>query len=112
MDWELREVDDVEATLDGSGLYVVINRVVGSAMEPTNRDIIRVRADLMTSAGVNGKNFDEPIMSFIGTANNVRKHLIAFLQAEGYTVILSHEHASYIGYELHRAETDEHYVQD
>lgn len=105
MEWELKEVGDIDCTMDDSGLYVVINRVVGSAMEPTNRDIIRVRADLMASD-------NEPIMSWIGSANNIRKHMIQYIRENyGYAVISS-EHASYIGYELLRAETDPQYVQD
>lgn len=111
MQWELRQAGDIDCTLDASGVYVAIHRVVRTEVHKEHSgQVVRVRADLMTSAG-------EPIVSFIGTANNVRKHLLTFLAlfcweicTEGH--MISHEHASYIGYELLRAETDEHYVQD
>ena len=108
MSWELREVSDVECTLDDSGVYVTIHRIVRSE---THKEYygthILVRADLMTVD-------NEPIVSFIGTANAVRKHLIRFLMNDetGHYPCISQEHASYIGYELLRAETDPNYVQD
>lgn len=112
-DWKLVEVDDVDCTLDDSGLYVVINRI---ETQDTHKGIsgvrVIVRADLMLK--------NEPVRSFIGKANDVRKALIGYM-AEIYwpqCKILdlpqgvSFEHASYIGWELHRAETTPGYVQD
>ncbi len=94
--------------MDDSGVYVVINRVVDTVTHKQYAgERVRVRADLMTAK-------DEPIVSFIGTANAVRKHLIHFL-AEYLNLrwtAFSREHASYIGCELLRAETDPQYVQD
>lgn len=102
MTWELRAVDDVECTMDDSGVYVVIHRVERAEAHKEYSGVrILVRADLMASEG------DEPIISFIGKANAVRKHLIRYLDRP-----LSYEHASYIGYELLRAEVTPGYVQD
>lgn len=103
MDWELVEVEDVECTVDDSGLHVVINRVVTPRTEGT-ACTFRIRADLMQA--------DDPIVSFIGTANNVRKHLIQYIFENYGCAVISTEHASYLGYELHRAETTPNYVQD
>lgn len=104
MTWELKPVKDIDATLDESGVYVVINRIVTTDTHKQYAgERVVVRADLMTSAG-------EPIVSFIGKANAVRKHLIRF--NEGLMPAMSLEHASYIGHELLRAELDPRYVQD
>ena len=114
MKWELKKVEDIECTMDDSGVYVVINRVKVGSFDHRFDDypmLTAVRADLMTAS-------HEPIMSWQGSANAVRKHLIRFLadpQNFGADIRihrLSLEHASYIGYELLRAETDRHYVQD
>lgn len=111
MNWQLHKVDDIDCTMDDSGVYVVINRVEvkGTHKEYSGMEV-HVRADLMQSAD------DEPIVSFEGRANAVRKHLIAFIY-DHYGAWLgpspiSLEHASYIGYELHRAQTVSNYVQD
>lgn len=107
MQWELKQADNIEATLDDSGVYVFIHRVVEhTAHKGYVGDIVRVRADLMATDG------DSPIVSFIGSANNVRKHLIGYLWHHTHRYPISTEHASYIGYELLRAETDPRYVQD
>ncbi len=107
MTWELREVNDVEATLDDSGVHVVIHRIVRTEHHKQfSGERVSVRADLNTDAG-------EPIVSFQGSANAVRKHLIQFFAdyVEGEPRI-SREHASYIGFELLRAETVPDYIQD
>ena len=122
MAWKLIKAEPMEATMDDSGVYVVINRIVTDEVHETYKgkrtyveQIVRVRADLMgtgTNADLVG---DVPIVSFIGKANDVRKHLIRFIKTySGLPSLakLSWEHASYIGYELHRAETDPNYVQD
>ena len=104
MTWELREVGDIECTLDGSGIYVVIHRVVEKLVHKgIAGEIIRIRADVMTDGG-------EPLVSFIGRADNVRKAVVRWLNEQCYFPSL--EHASYIGWELHRAETDPNFVQD
>ena len=106
MTWELREVDDVECVLDDSGLYVVINRF---ETERTFKDmadtVITVRADLMTAD-------HEPLMSWQGSANAVRKALARYLEEYHGINHPSMEHMSYIGYELLRAEITPHYEQD
>lgn len=118
MQWELREVNDIDCTMDDSGVYVVIHRVVKTETHKEySGEKVLVRADLMAdSTSRSDLPTDKPIMSWIGTANAVRKHLIAFLHVFRGPHHTNHypslEHASYIGYELHRAETDPHYIQD
>ena len=99
--WCLIKATDVDCTMDDSGVYTVINRM------DEKHGVIHpfVRADLMTM----GDDCD-CLVSFIGTANNVRKRLIAYIDDNEYE--LSHEHISYIGYELMRAESDPDYKQD
>ena len=105
--WTLVEATDIDATLDDSGVYVVINRKVEKLIHKgIAGEVIRIRADLMD------QHTQEPIVSFIGTANNVRKHLIAFMNGSPDILPLSYEHTSYIGYELLRAERTVNYVQD
>lgn len=108
MQWELRHVDDVEAVLDDSGVYVVVHRIEQTETHKEYSGVrVSVRADLMGPG-------NEPIISFKGTANAVRKALIRFL--DDYHMVasgpISSEHASYIGYELLRAELTPGYVQD
>lgn len=110
MTWELRDVDDVEATLDDSGVHVVIHRIVRTEKHKQySGERVSVRADLNTDAG-------EPIVSFQGSANAVRKHLIRFIfdryMEHPPLQWISWEHASYIGYELLRAEVTPDYMQD
>lgn len=109
MAWELRKVeDDLECTIDSSGVHVVINRLEERReIRDYVAEFVTVRADLMTTDG-------EPIVSFSGSANAVRKHLIRYLNMHqlDFQSQISHEHASYIGYELMRAEAMPHYVQD
>ena len=114
MTWELREVDDVECTMDDSGVYVVVHRVISTETHKQYAgDRVRVRADLMGGGfATGGETNAEPIMSFIGSANAVRKALIQFVMDHIGFCQLSMEHASYIGYELLRAEAYPAYVQD
>lgn len=107
MSWQLIEVEEMECTLDDCGYYVIINRLEEHReFKDRAATIILVRADLMTAD-------NEPVVSFVGEANAVRKHLMKYLMDRhaslGYP---SPEHASYIGYELLRAENTPHYVQD
>ena len=105
--WELRTItDDIECTMDDSGIYCTINRVVenqhGKGYIGT---AVSVRVDIMTDN-------NEPVMSFVGKADNVRKAVIAFLRLEFTDGLrLSFEHASYIGSEIAKAESNEHYKQ-
>ena len=112
MPWQLVHVSDVECTMDDSGVFVTVYRITE---EITHKDrkgsLVSVRADLWQRTD----NGDEPLVSFVGTANAERKHLIRFLNTESSGLCrpwISHEHASYIGYELHRAQVTENYVQD
>ena len=118
MEWELRQVEDVKAILDDSGVYIVVHRIEETEIHKEYSGIrVSVRADLMSD----GKfGTDEPIMSFQGSANAVRKALIRFMTqrlapSDGVGLAstqFSLEHASYIGYELLRAELTPGYVQD
>lgn len=116
MTWKLHEVSDIDATIDDSGLYVVINRVVTRGVHKEYAgEIVTVRADLMQTDPSGGPTHG--LVSFVGKANAVRKHLIRFivdnfLLSQQSTMAFSSEHASYIGYELLRAENTEGYVQD
>ena len=108
MTWELRKVEEIECTIDNSGVYTDINRIPAKWIPETGGYLIHVRLDLMQTSN------SKPIMSWQGTANNVRKGVIKYL-TDGKSRMpcpISREHASYIGYELHRAETDPNYVQD
>jgi len=108
--WKLIEATPIEATMDNSGVHVVINRIV---QKETHKEYsgerILVRADLM---------FDDndPIVSYIGPAENVRKQLMQYIMHKSGFVYnrlgISLEHASYIGAELYRASIDPMFVQD
>ncbi len=106
MDWKLIEVtEDRECTLDDSGVYAVISRINTGIS-----GIVRIRVDIMTSNS-------DPLISFIGEGNAVRKEVINWLLDYDYTITIasdyiSREHASYIGYEIARAMADENYKQD
>lgn len=108
--WKLVHTTPIECTMDDSGVYTVINRIEES---DTHKGYIgkrlSVRCDIMSTKD------DEPLISFQGSANDVRKHVIRWIKTySGLPSLakLSWEHASYIGWELHRAETDPNYVQD
>ena len=104
MKWELRHVEDTEAILDDSGVYIVIHRIEIPGFHKEYSGIrVLVRADLMTDDG-------NLIMSWQGSANAVRKAIARFFDEECYFPSL--EHAAYIGYELHRAESTPNFVQD
>lgn len=91
--WQLNRVDDIAWKPDGSGLSVLINW--DSQTESVRLDIIR-------------ENGAEPLQSFIGKADNVRKASMWWFAAR-----ISLEHAAYIGSELERADTERiDYVQD
>lgn len=98
--WKLNRVDDIDWKQDQSGLYVLIYWDL-----KTNT----VRLDVIS------KNHD-PIISFAGSSDNVRKHVGRWIdsrlsQMTSYRV--SAEHAAYIGSELERADTMRiDYVQD
>jgi hypothetical protein len=93
MNWEQIQCNETEWIQDDSGHYALITR-------RNNGDI---RLDLMTTD-------DQPVMCFIGKAENVRKRSMQWMEA--HNIGLSMEHAAYIGYELCRAESDENYVQE
>ena len=114
MEWELRHVEDTGAVLDDSRVYVVINRVEHTARHKEYSGIrVTVRADLMDGRPIgSGETSGQPIMSFAGSANAVRKELARFLKVNYGFCQISMEHAAYIGYELLRAELTPGYVQD
>ncbi len=123
MEWELRHVEDTEAVMDDSGVYVVVHRVEHTARHKEYSGIrVTVRADLIENVECPTMDVSpdfgkprlrhDPIMSFSGSANAVRKALIRFIKAEYGFCQISMEHASYIGYELLQAELTPRYVQD
>ena len=120
---------DTETVMDDSGVYVVIRRVETVETHKGYSGIrVTVRADLMTNVEcptMDGPPYfgkprlrHDPIMSFSGSANAVRKALIRFINEEHYITYVNDEmplgleHASYIGYELLRAELTPNYQQD
>lgn len=99
--WQLTHVEDVEHTQDDSGVYVYINWVM-----PDNE----ARLDIMSESN------SEPLASFQGCADNVRKHVMRWFENRagdgGPVGPISLEHAAYIGAELERADTERiDYVQ-
>lgn len=93
--WKLQNVDNIEYTPDKSGIYVLINWIV---------DKESVRLDIMSDN-------HEPIQSFCGKAENVRKAVMRYL-SDGLNFV-SLEHAAYIGNELTKADFMRiDYVQD
>jgi hypothetical protein len=92
--WQLNRVDDIKYTPDNSGVYVLIN---------WDLQTDSVRLDVMTSD-------NDPLISFAGKAENVRKHTMRFLSDNKIPVSL--EHASYIGREIERSDNERiDYVQ-
>lgn len=101
--WQLNRVDDIAWTQDDSGIYTYINWDAG-----TNS----VRLDIMTETKA------EPLQSFTGDADNVRKAAMKWFVSALYDGpynpdLVSLEHAAYIGAELERCDTERiDYVQD
>ncbi len=109
--WQLIPVEDTEAVLDDSGVYVVVHRIETPETHKEYAGVrVSVRADLM-QVDDDSLGDVEPIMSFSGTASAVRKALIRFIAHDSPRTI-SWEHAAYIGYELLRAELTPNYQQD
>ena len=91
MTWQLIQVGKTEWQQDDSGYYTLIHHIKDDT----------VRLDVMDKD-------DMPVVSFQGTADNVRKHAMQYMEFWG----LSREHAAYIGAELARcALCQQHYVQ-
>lgn len=92
--WRVVDVPDTAWRQDDSSISCLINWVVAS-------DVVRI--DLMYA--------ECPIISFQGSADNVRKHTMAWLAL--YVPEFALDHAAYIGAELERADTERiDYVQD
>ena len=102
--WELIEAEPINCTLDDSRIYTAIHRKTSDKVHkgyPDSR--VFVRCDIMTTD-------DNPLVSFQGLEDNVRKHVIEWIEEHGFEI--STEHASYIGRELLRAVHDFNYNQD
>ena len=117
MEWDLRHVDDTEAVLDDSGVYVVVHRIETPETHKEYSSVrVSVRADLMSkdSDPITGPVEEAAacIMSFQGSAVAVRKALARYLEVNHGITHPSLEHMAYIGYELHRAESTPQFVQD
>ncbi len=108
MEWELKEVEHVDCTLDDSGIYTVINRTSKTEWSRGySHTTVKIRVDILTTAD------NTPLISFIGDGNDVRKAVMKWLEL-GFRQrpdSISTEHASYIGYEISRAMSDVNYVQ-
>jgi len=105
-DWKLVEVEDNdEYTDDQSGVYVLVS------VRHYRQDGY-VRVDVMRIAD------SEPLRSFCGPANAVRKAVVEFIESLSLATKqsvhpLSVQHASYIGQEIQRAALQgEEYAQD
>jgi len=101
--WKINRVDNTEYKPDDTGIYVLIYWDVKTES---------VRLDFMSRK-------HEPIQSFCGTAENVRKHSMRYIHKisrvnwpnSGFDISL--EHAAYIGSELQLADVMRiDYVQD
>ena len=86
-EWKLIKVEETEWRQDTSGIFTLISYCPDGT----------VRLDVMTDKY-------EPVISFQGTAENVRKVAINWVAAYQGFLGFSPEHASYIGSELARAE--------
>ncbi len=103
--WKLNRVDAIEWQQDKSGVYVYINYDV---------DTESTRLDIMTEANA------QPLQSFIGKADNVRKAVMQWIDSVNWLLVLGYipesislEHAAYIGAELERCDTERiDYIQD
>lgn len=108
MNWELKECKAIDCVMDNSGIYTVIHRIEQTAHSKGHFcSTVLVRVDIMASVD------DMPLMSFVGKADDVRKHVIRWIVIEYLyeSTPLSAEHASYIGSEIAKAELQVHYVQ-
>lgn len=96
MRWKLVQVGNTEWIQDDSGYYTLIHHVLADC-DGCNK----VRIDIMDKD-------DMPVISFQGTADNVRKYIM-----QQWCGKISIEHASYIGVELARCELQGiNYVQN
>ena len=120
MTWELIDLKnskEIGCTMDNSGIYTVINRIDETVhCKGHSMGKVFIRVDVMTTN-------DEPLRSFVGDGNNVRKNAMNWLwdkyscdsepnEDGGFTGDITIEHASYIGFEISRAMLDKHYKQD
>ena len=93
--WQLNRIEaDQPCVLDNSGIYAAIHYIAGGI----------IRIDLMD-------NDNNPVQSFSGKADNVRKVFCDYLDQNRYA--LSYQHISYIGQEIAKAAIQKHdYIQD
>ena len=113
MNWELEKVEPIECTIYNSEVYTVINRIVTTEYHKEySGQRLAIRVDVLVDG--HGEKPDTPLRSFVGPGNDVRKRVIAWLRDRPLVQAncISSEHASYIGYEISRAMTNENYVQD
>lgn len=96
MGWELVVVTDIEWRKDCSGVYVLVNW--------RHKHINSIRVDVMSDK-------HEPLISFTGSADAVRKHCMRWFVQNDIAVSLTH--AAYIGQQLEKAtHLQTEYVQD
>ena len=95
MNWELIKVNETEWKQDTSGIFTLISYCPDGT----------IRLDVMTTKY-------EPVISFQGKAENVRKMAVRYLAENYYADGFSHEHSSYIGEQLAKADLlKEKYIQ-
>ena len=90
--WQLITCTPIEWEQDDSGMYTLITKTKAG-----------VRLDVMYTD-------DQPCISFEGRAEDVRKAAMRY--ADEHCWNMSAEHTAYIGWELHRAEVEDDYIQD
>jgi hypothetical protein len=90
--WQLITCEPVEWKQDDSKMYTLINKTQAG-----------VRLDVMFTD-------DQPCISFEGKAEDVRKAAMRYADENCWN--MSAEHTAYIGWELHRAEIKDDYIQD
>ena len=99
LQWRLTRVDAIEWIADDSGIIVIISW--DALTDSTRLDIL---------------SGDNPLISFIGEADNVRKASMQWFAkriSQKAGLGISIEHAAYIGAELERCDTERiDYVQD
>lgn len=107
MNWKLINVEtEADCTMDNSGIYAIINRIVDREHNKGySADKVKIKVDVLAERD------DSPIISFVGKSEAVRKAVINWFLTHDYDWPISLEYASYIGSEIARANSNEHYTQ-
>jgi len=105
IEWQRIEVvQERSCQVDTSGIYTMINRREEMDTFAGMKKFKLVRVDVMTTTD------DAPLVSFESSnVDAIRKTLMHWFLTNN--IVISTEHASYIGLELYRAKIERHYVQ-